>query len=49
MGEDIDSLFITGGLAATDTQTTQQPDPAALQAYVEKEKIAPSFSIGQLR
>lgn len=49
MGEDIDSLFITGGLAATDTQTTQQPDPAALQAYVDKEKIAPNYSIGQLR
>ena len=49
MGEDIDSLFITGGLAATDTQTTRQPDPAALQAYVDKEKIAPNYSIGQLR
>ena len=29
MGEDIDSLFITGGLAAAETKTTQQPDPDA--------------------
>lgn len=49
MGEDIDSLFITGGLAATDTQTTHQPDKDALEAYLEKEKVAPNFSIGQLR
>ena len=49
MGEDVDSLFISGGLAAQDTQTTHQPDPAALSAYLEKEKVAPNFAIGQLR
>lgn len=49
MGEDIDSLFITGGLAAAETQTGEQPDPDALNTYIEMEKIDPSFSIGQLR
>ncbi|SFL38364.1 TIGR01459 family HAD-type hydrolase [Shimia haliotis] len=49
MGEDIDSLFITGGLAATETQTKHDPNPAALTSYLETEKISPQFSIGQLR
>lgn len=49
MGEDIDSLFITGGLAASETKTTQHPDANALKAYLEKEKVAPQYSIGQLR
>lgn len=49
MGEDIDSLFITGGLAATETKTTHQPDAEALKSYLEKEGIAPTFSIGFLR
>lgn len=49
MGEDIDSLFITGGLAAAETNTTQHPDPLALNAYMEKEKINCLYSIGQLR
>lgn len=49
MGEDIDSLFITGGLAASETKTTQQPDPESLTSYLEKEKSAPTYSIGHLR
>ncbi len=49
MGEDIDSLFITGGLAAQETATSQHPDEAALAAYLEKEKIAPAYAIGYLR
>ena len=49
MGEDIDSLFITGGLAAAETQTTYQPNAAALATYLEKEMSAPTFSIGFLR
>ncbi|MFW2588857.1 TIGR01459 family HAD-type hydrolase [Sagittula sp. SSi028] len=49
MGEDIDSLFITGGLARAETNTTEQPEPDALNAYVEKEMISPTYSIGQLR
>lgn len=49
MGEDIDSLFITGGLAAIETKTSQHPDEDALNAYLTKEKQAPTFSIGFLR
>ena len=49
IGEDIDSLFITGGLAARETQTTDQPDPAALMAYLAKEVRRPTYSIGKLR
>lgn len=49
MGEDIDSLFITGGLAAAETKTTDGPDEAALSAFLDKEKVVPSFAIGKLR
>lgn len=49
MGEDIDSLFITGGLAAAETKTVRQPDPELLSAYLKKEKSAPTYTIGHLR
>lgn len=49
MGEDIDSLFISGGLAASETKTTYQPDPDALSDYLSKENSTPTYSIGQLR
>jgi len=49
MGEDIDSLFITGGLAATETKTSQQPEEQALSVYLEKEMSAPTYAIGFLR
>ncbi|MDZ7709240.1 MAG: TIGR01459 family HAD-type hydrolase [Roseovarius sp.] len=49
MGEDIDSLFITGGLAASETKTSHQPDEAALSIYLEKENVHPSYAIGFLR
>ncbi|WP_375174839.1 TIGR01459 family HAD-type hydrolase [Pseudooceanicola sp.] len=49
LGEDIDSLFITGGLAAMETKTADRPDEAALKAYLEKEKSAPTYAIGFLR
>lgn len=49
MGEDIDSLFISGGLAAEETKTTHQPDPELLSAYLEKEFSAPTYTIGHLR
>ena len=49
MGEDIDSLFISGGLAAAETKTSHQPDPDALEAYLTKEKSAPTYAIGFLR
>lgn len=49
MGEGLDSLFITGGLAAKETKTDHQPDADALSIYLEKEKSAPTYSIGKLR
>ena len=49
MGEDIDSLFISGGLAAQETATVRQPDPEKLSAYLKKENISPTYSIGFLR
>ncbi|OSQ52573.1 TIGR01459 family HAD-type hydrolase [Marivita geojedonensis] len=49
MGEDIDSLFISGGLAASETKTSHQPDPEALSAYLAKENASPPYTIGQLR
>ncbi|MGM0742410.1 MAG: TIGR01459 family HAD-type hydrolase [Pseudomonadota bacterium] len=49
MGEDIDSLFISGGLAAIETRTTHQPDKKALESFLDKEKIHPTYTIGHLR
>ncbi len=49
LGEDIDSLFITGGLAASETKTDRQPDPDALTAYLDSEMVAPTYAIGFLR
>lgn len=49
MGENLDSLFITGGLAALETKTQRQPDPDALAAYLAEHQISPTFCIGHLR
>lgn len=53
MGEDLDSLFITGGLAArptgTEARPEAQPDPAALDTFLAAEQSSPTFSIGFLR
>ena len=49
MGEDIDSLFISGGLAAAETKTSHQPDKNALTSYLEKEMSSPTYTIGHLR
>jgi HAD superfamily hydrolase (TIGR01459 family) len=49
MGEGIDTLFITGGLARAETKTTDQPEAEALAQYIEREKVNPTYSIGQLR
>ena len=49
MGEDIDSLFISGGLAASETKTGFQPDETALSTYLEEEMSFPTYTIGFLR
>lgn len=47
--EDIDSLFITGGLAAEETKTVEQPVEEALTDYIQSEKVTPTYAIGFLR
>ncbi len=47
--EDLDTLFITGGLAAAETKTDPQPDPRALADYLKSEKTTATYSIGHLR
>jgi len=49
VGEGIDALFVTGGLAARETGTVEQPDPVALGDYLERENYDPAYSIGFLR
>lgn len=47
--EDIDSLFITGGLAREQTATDRQPDPAALEAMINEAMVTPTYAAGFLR
>ncbi len=49
IGEGIDTLFITGGLAREETGTTDQPDPEKLAKYLKDSEQTPTFSIGFLR
>ncbi len=49
LGEDIDSLFITGGIAARETGTTRQPDPDKLARFAEAAMVTPTFAAGFLR
>lgn len=49
MGEDLDSLFISGGLAAEETKTAHSPDPDLLTTYLQKEMVTPTYTIGKLR
>ena len=49
VGEDLDSLFITGGLARSETRTERQPEPEALEAYLATEQMTPTYAIGYLR
>lgn len=48
VGEGLDSLFITGGLARAETGTTRQPDPQALAGFLTRERMEPTFAMGQL-
>ena len=47
--EGIDSLFITGGLAALETGTKEQPDLGLLEHYLKEQNLNPAYSIGFLR
>ena len=47
--EDIDCLFVTGGLASAQTGTTEQPDAAKLNNFLQSAQLTPTYSIGHLR
>lgn len=51
LGEDLDVLFISGGLAAEETGTPRggQPNAAKLEAFLTQEMQSPRFTIGHLR
>jgi len=51
MGEGLDTLFVTGGLAAEETATTPDggPDPALVAAFLAAARLAPRYAIGYLR
>lgn len=50
LGEDIDSLFITGGLAAEETQTTAGgPDPEATKSFIATHMTSPTYVAGWLK
>jgi HAD superfamily hydrolase (TIGR01459 family) len=49
MGENIDTLFITGGLAREETGTVEQPDPSKLASFLTDAELEPSCCIGMLR
>src|SRR6056297_1383351 len=47
--EDLDVLFITGGLAAADTGTNGQPNPVALERYLAGHQMSVPYAMGYLR
>ncbi len=51
MGEDLDFMFISGGLGAAETATPEggDPDPTRLARYLETAGMAPTYVIGTLR
>ena len=51
MGEDLDLLFISGGLGAAETGTVPggDPDPALLDDYLARNGVSPTYVIGTLR
>ncbi|ABD56280.1 TIGR01459 family HAD-type hydrolase [Jannaschia sp. CCS1] len=49
IGENIDTLFITGGLARDETGTDHQPDPAKLARFLTDAQLEPTYSVGMLR
>lgn len=50
IGEGMDTLFITGGLAASEFgPDVENPDPQLLANWVSGQKAQPTFAIGRLR
>ena len=49
LGENIDTLFITGGLAREETGTVEQPDPSKLARFLTEVELEPTYCLGMLR
>lgn len=51
VAEGLDTLFVAGGLAAAETETTATtgPDPARLEAFLAPSQLTPTAVIGMLR
>ncbi|SDK46609.1 TIGR01459 family HAD-type hydrolase [Aliiruegeria lutimaris] len=49
VGEGLDVVFITGGLAAKETLTQRQPEPEALEAYLALHQMAVTYAMGFFR
>jgi len=51
MGENLDAMFITGGLAAEETGTSPNggPDPELLAGYLARSRLAPKLAAAYLR
>ncbi len=51
VAEGLDTLFITGGLAAAETETTASagPNPARLETFLAPSQLTPTAVIGMLR
>ena len=50
IGEDLDCLFIAGGLAAVETDVKDgDPDPGLLDSFLAQSMLSPRYSVGFLR
>ncbi|MCU0912855.1 MAG: TIGR01459 family HAD-type hydrolase [Rhodobacteraceae bacterium] len=50
IGEGLDTLFVTGGLAAAEMgPDAENPDPARLAAFLDQAQLSPTAAIGRLR
>ena len=50
LGEGIDTIFVSGGLAAEAFGSdVENPEPAALERWVEAQQLVPQYAIGRLR
>lgn len=49
LGEGLDCLFVTGGLAAEETKTADQPEQSALDDYLTAQQTVATYAIGHLR
>ena len=49
VAEDLDSLFITGGIASDKTMSGGRIDPARLSAFLDELQLTPTYSIAHLR